>query len=871
MRCEPLSRVPATVLVAGLLVVGGLEPGPDVATATPAALRPARGGGVEVVDRALAKLSVHARMLVVGAHPDDEDNALLTWVSRGLGGDAAYLSLSRGEGGQNLIGTELGESLGVIRTGELQAAREIEGTRQYFARAFDFGYTRSLDETFERWPADVLLEDALRAARRFKPQVIVSIFPPDARAGHGQHQASAVIARETFEGAGDGSVMPDLGLPLWSPRALYRRAWRREEATAGFDLGHLDPMDGRSLGQIAAASRSQHRSQDMGRTQPLGSGSGGLVWLAGAGEGGEQAFSEIDTRLRAIAAHLPPGTARGEVEALLVRVEELAGSARDKLAPARLSESVPALADIVRELDGAIALVGEARAARAVRELLFEKRTIAARALAAAAGVVIDAVAAREVAVGGEALNVEASVWPADLSEVELDSVDLIHSLGAVEPRLSGPTETRGVLSWQLEVDVPLDARPSRPYSTWQPRDGDLYDWSAVGERVRGLPSAPPITVRFDLRIEGVEVRLDRPVVYRYGDQAFGEIRRPIRIVPRVEVELAPRLKVLPLATTDRIELELSISSNVEEPVAGVIELALSTDRWSAPERLTYSIDEPQGSVKQTVVLTPVGEPISEGFEIDGAALGEDGARWASGFSVLDYPHIGPNQIAVAAHTDVRLVDVELPTLDRVGYLRGASDRVPEMLREVGLEVELLSGADLADLELSDYDVVVVGSRAYETDAGLRESNARLLDYVRAGGTLIVQYQQYQFVRGGFAPRPLDISRPHGRVTDETSPVRVLEPEHPIFRTPNRIDSDDWAGWVQERGLYFADTWDEAYVPLLALQDPGDQPEQRGSLLIASVGEGTYVYTGLSFFRELPAGVPGAYRLFANLLALGAS
>ena len=248
----------------------------------------------------------------------------------------------------------------------------------------------------------------------------------------------------------------------------------------------------------------------------------------------------------------------------------------------------------------------------------------------------------------------------------------------------------------------------------------------------------------------------------------------------------------------------------------------------------------------------------------------EGGAVHDASYPTIEYPHIAPTAVGVDARSEVRVLDLALPEVERVGYVRGASDRVPEMLLEVGLPVELLGAESLRDRDLSVYDVVVVGSRAYEIDSALRQANQRLLDYARGGGTLIVQYQQYQFVRGGYAPYPLEISRPHGRVTDESSPVRVLVPEHPIFTEPNRIEPDDWEEWVQERGLYFAGEWDDAYTPLLALQDPDDQPEQRGSLLIAELGEGTYVYTGLSFFRELPAGVPGAFRLFANLLALGA-
>ena len=289
---HPRFILPAVLLLTAAPGSAGqpVAPSPDV-------LSPARTGGLEAVDLALAKLSTHRRLMLVGAHPDDEDNALLTWVGRGLAGEAAYLSLSRGEGGQNLIGTELGVELGIVRTGELEAARRIEGTRQYFARAYDFGYTRSIEETFGRWPREVLLEDTMRAVRRFRPQVIVAVFPGDERGGHGQHQAAGWVAREVFVAAREGREFPTLdaeGLASWAPAALYQRAWSWEQATAGFTLDALDPITGRSLRQIAAASRSQHRSQDMGREQRLGRRIGGVVWEAGAGKGRDDVFAGID-------------------------------------------------------------------------------------------------------------------------------------------------------------------------------------------------------------------------------------------------------------------------------------------------------------------------------------------------------------------------------------------------------------------------------------------------------------------------------------------------------------------------------------------------------------------------------------------------
>ena len=359
--------------------VGGV-PG---AAPSPSPLQPATTGGLATVDRALAKLSTHKRLLVIGAHPDDEDTSLLTLVARGEGGEAAYLSLSRGEGGQNLIGPELGVGLGLIRTRELLAAREIDGGRQYFTRAFDFGFTRSLDETLRLWPKDAIVEDAVRVVRRFKPQVVVSVFPGTAQAGHGQHQEAGVVAPEAYRLAGDPAAFPELlaareGLVPWKPLAFYRAAWfDRKAATMDLPLGGIDPLSGKSAYQLAMASRSMHRSQDMGRLQELGGPETRLAWVeGGAGKDGKGIFAGIDTHLAAIAAPLPEGDAKREVISHLAQAEAAALKARAALAPERLADAAPPLAEILKHLEAAQAVLkGGKGEALAVRSTSWTRRS----------------------------------------------------------------------------------------------------------------------------------------------------------------------------------------------------------------------------------------------------------------------------------------------------------------------------------------------------------------------------------------------------------------------------------------------------------------------------------------------------------------
>lgn len=867
-----LLRSLATLAIVGVSPLIAQQPVPP----RNSPFEPAGTGGVQVVDRALAKLSTHQRLMVIGAHPDDEDTTLLTLVGTGLGGEAAYLSLSRGEGGQNLIGPELGLGLGLIRTGELLAARRIEGTRQYFTRGYDFGYTRSLEETFERWPKEILLEDAVRAVRRFKPQVIVAIFPGDGQAGHGQHQAAGVIAEEVFQQSGLPDRFPALtasGLLPWQPQVLYRRVWRnREDATLEFALGRVDPLTGMSVLQLAGASRSMHRSQDMGTLQNLGQRQGGLIWVAGeAGRESDEIFGGVDTDLAALADLVPAGPQQEQIGVRLKEVAALARQSRQALSPASLADQVPALARIVAALDdlsNEVANGDDGTVSRTLADLLREKYQIASAGLAAAAGVAVDAFADQEAIVPGSSLPVTATLWNSGEQDIEVQKVEIACRQGwqSVSEGKMETEEDSGLQQWSFDVSALVGASPSVPYFLRQPLDGDLYEWKGVEKADLGEPlGKAPVVAVFDLRIAEATLRIEREVVFRYRSQTEGEVRRPLRLVPLVEVSIEPGLLLWPHTSADKRVIEVVVRSHGSEPVRGRVELRSDAD-WLAGRSQELVIKEPNGG---QVLRFSVGAPeVTHQGRVDVTAVAvlPDGQEIAASYPVVSYPHIRRMTAPREAQLEIQTLDLELPPVTRIGYIRGASDRVPEILGEIGLPVEMLDAAALGSGDLGVFDAIVVGSRAYETDPVLAEVNSRLIDYVRRGGLLVVQYQQYQYVRGNFAPIKLQINRPHGRVTDETAPVTALEPEHPLFRYPNRIAEGDWQDWVQERGLYFAAEWDPSFTPLLSLQDEGREAE-RGALLVAEVGEGLYIYTGLSFFRQLPAGVPGAIRLFVNLLS----
>jgi LmbE family N-acetylglucosaminyl deacetylase len=823
------------------------------------ALAPPTTGGLEAVDRLLRKLGAHRRVLIIGAHPDDEDTELIALVSQGMGGEAAYLSLSRGEGGQNLIGPDLGIGLGLVRSQELCAARRLDGGRQYFTRAFDFGYTRSLEETFRDWPKEVLLEDAVRIVRRFRPQILVSVFSGTPRDGHGQHQAAGVTAREAFRVAGDPAALPALaaeGLTPWQPQAMYREVYfSPQDATIVLPTGGTDPLTGRSYYQIAMASRSLHRSQDMGRLQQPGPNETRVAWLAGgAGEKATEIFSGIDTRLRAIAAEVPDAARRASMEAHLDRAETLTTAARRRLSTPDLAGTSSVLADLLGELRQARTLVRPGDGGTAM--LLDEKIALAEGALAASAAVTLDVVAEREVTAPGESLELTVSAWNAGGAPVSVEGVSLVSPDGwRVPAKAAGREVAAGALEeWKLSAGVPPAAPATVPYFLERPLRGDLYDWSVAPPAVRGEPFEPAaLSARVGLRIAGTEVWLSRDATFRFRDEAIGEIRRPVRAAPAVEVAVEPNLLVWPL------------TSNSGQPEKGRVEVE-PPPGWPAPAPLPFALSHRgERQFLEIPLSAPAGLAPGRVKAVVAAVL-DDGRRLDLGIRLIDYGYIPRTPEPRTADVAIAAADVRFPALRRIGYVRGAADRVPEALLAVGLPVEILGERDLEAGDLSRYDAILIGSRAYETDPALVRANPRLLEYARAGGLLIVQYQQYAFVRGGFAPFPLEIARPHDRVTDETAPVTILDPQSPIFTTPNRIGPADWSGWVQERGLYFAHTWAPEYTPLLAMADPGG-PELKGSLLVARLGKGHYVYTGLAFFRELPAGVPGAYRLLANLLA----
>jgi len=848
------------------------------------------GTGLVPTGLLLRQMDGVKRVLMIGAHPDDEDTSLLTSLARGWGAQTAYLSLTRGDGGQNLIGPELWEGLGVIRTGELEAARALDGGSQFFTRAFDFGYSKTADEALTLWPREQLLADAVWIVRTFRPHVIVSVWSGTPRDGHGQHQASGIIAREVFEAAGDPARFPDQlerGVEAWTPAKLYQSARRRFGGAAPRDTpdivveaGAYDPLIGRSHFQLSMESRSQHRSQGMGAPQPAGPRTTGASFVA-SHVGGEEneMFSGIDTTLVGLTAGMSDGNA-ADATAHLEAYRRSLERARDSFG-LDMSAIVPHLAEGLDHLDRALDVSdGSAE----FRSALEQKKLIATRAFMAAAGIDFQVRASDDLVVPGQIVEVQAQLWNGGSASLRRPEVQLFGGADSDWPvrEISveglagdGSVAPQTLVTWTYELPIPDDAAFSRLYFLQEDRQAAMYAWpDAPGSW--GLPRDAAIaraSLSFAPYQGGAAIaartETSRPIRYVGVDRAKGQFEKPVLIVPAVSVAVTPRGVVWPQGESDARTITVALRSLADDGSSGEVTLHAPPGWNVSPTSQHFDLTS-AGAERSVAFEIQPGASVTAGEHVFRATAEVAGHIYDEGFTLIDYEHIERSAMFADAAAGVTMVPVSVREGLRAGYIMGTGDDGPTALRQMGASVALLSEADVRDGAFSDYDVIVLGVRAYETRPDVRAANGQLLDFVRSGGTVVNQYNQYQFSNGGYAPYDLTIGRPAPRVADESAAITMLEPGAPVFTTPNRITQTDFDGWVQERGLYFASEWGDEYVPLLELNDP-DEPARHGSLLVAAVGEGVYVYTGLSFFRQWAGRVPGAYRLFANLVSLDAS
>ncbi|MGH9346243.1 MAG: PIG-L family deacetylase [Vicinamibacterales bacterium] len=855
-----------------------------IAHAPTAQVRPVYSLGTAGLMQVLERLQTTASALHTAAHPDDEDSAFIARLARGDQARVAYLSLSRGEGGQNIIGTELFEALGVIRTEELLQARRLDGGVQFFTRAIDFGFSKTSAETAKQWDERIVLGDMVRVIRMFRPLVIYSRFSGTPADGHGQHQLAGSLAPLAFKAAADPAEFPEHvqeGLRPWQARKLYRgigfRADPETPPTLHVETGIFDPVLGRYYTEIANEGRSQHKSQEMGVIETKGPQRSALIRLDAPVAKEAGLFDGLDTTVPGLAklAGLPDGALRAELQV----VADAARRALDEYEPLDPEAIVPVLAEGVRAARAARTRVRSLAAAAAARAeadfLLAFKEADFTDALVRAAMVVVDPLADQETLVPGGSLIVTARVFMPEDARVTVVGAQVKAPRGwSVEPAPpdSEPRDSdnpfarffRETPSYaaRYRVTAAADAPFTQPYYLDHPRDGDRYRWD--DDDPKGRPFAPPLlAAEITLDIGGTRLIVREPVQHRFADRVRGELRRNVEVVPPVSVGLDSRLLIVPTGDTPNEQrLVVRVTNHLPRGASGTLRLTLPPGWTSSPAEGPFNVKAKGDRMSAPFVVTAPAGRSPGAFEIKADAV-VDGKAHGTDLQEIAYPHIQTRRLYSPAKATARVLDLSVAPVS-VGYVMGSGDQGPEMIRRMGVPVTMIDDDTLATGDLSRFDTIVVGIRAAEARPAFAASHGRLLDYAERGGTLVVQYQQNEYVARNLPPYPAQLS---SRVTDETAPVTILAPDHPVFTFPNRIGPADFDGWVQERNLYAFATFDPRYTPLLETADPGEPP-QRGGQVYARVGRGHYIYTAYSWFRQLPAGVPGAYRLVANLVSL---
>jgi len=812
-----------------------------------------RPSGAVLDELALKDLATTGSVLLIAAHPDDENTALLAYLARGRHMRTAYLSLTRGEGGQNLLGPEQGDALGLIRTEELLDARRIDGAEQFFTRAIDFGFTKTAEEAMTRWGRERTLSDIVWVVRRFRPDVIILRFSGTPRDGHGQHQVSAILGKEAFSAAADPRRFPEqfrYGVEPWQAKRLMwnmfgftKEQQQENEKTPGrltVDVGAYDPLIGYSYAELAAMSRSEHKSQGMGVGQRKGSVKESLVTIAGD-RAVKDIFDDIDTSWDRVRG----GQAVGE--ALAAALHAFSPNEPEKALP-DLLRAKRALADV----QGPIA---------------ERKRADLDSAIALCAGLYADAAADEYAMPPGSKVQVTTTVVNRGLvafklTDSKLTVQDGFTGASAATKPIRGPLPSNEPAQETYAETVSGNAPYTQPYWLVKPKQGDSY--TVESQTLIGQPENPPLAVaRFTFAVDGQEVSIERAVIYRWVDHLRGQLTRPIAIVPPIAIRLSNPAIVFPDKEAKRTTVELQAAAAGSGPVALHV-----LDGWNAqPASATYQLKTKGEALPLPFTITPPQASNASEAEVS-AGFGDRSINVRT--ELIDYPHIPPQYLFPPA--TVKLVRADIRNLAKnVGYIMGAGDELPEALRQIGSRVTLLDSDDLARGDLTQYDAIVTGVRAYNTRPDLRASIDRLLEYVQGGGTLVVQYNTLDFFTSDssadrLGPWPITVS--HDRVTDEMAKVTFQHPDCPLLHAPNQITEADFGGWIQERGLYFASKWDSHYEPLFETHDPGEKP-MLGGTLYARYGRGVYIFTALSWFRQLPAGVPGAFRIFANLLSAG--
>lgn len=790
------------------------------------------------------KLNFLGTALYIAAHPDDENTRLIAYLANNVKARTGYLSLTRGDGGQNLIGPEIRELLGVIRTQELLAARSIDGGEQMFSRANDFGYSKHPNETLEIWNKEKVLSDVVWAIRTFKPDVIINRF--DHRTPgttHGHHTTSAMLSVEAFDMAGDSlSYSNQLkDTKTWQPKRLFHNtsSWfyrdkAKFEAAAKdftkFDIGVYYPLKGVSNNELASMASSQHLCQGFGRITTRGAQTEYAEFLKGDPlKDKNDIFSGINTTWNRVKGG-------GEIGDILYEVEQNF----DFVNPSKhISKLLEAYTLILKLEDNYWRKIKE----KQIKEIIE-----------ACAGLYLEASAESSSATPNSKIKVAIEVLNRSDVAMILSSISstVDHKIFAKQVAVTNNKKLNFTETISLK-----DVTYSDPY--WLRKPATLGMYTVDDQLLIGKPETPrPAAIDFNLIIEGIPITFTKNVIRRYAERDKGEIYDPFEVMPLITTKLKDKVMIFADKNHKMVSVTVKAGANF---ISGKVKLQIPEDWMLSPNEHVFNIEKKND--QQTVefaVFPPENESVGK-IKVTAVANGKE---YTKELVEINYNHI-PKQ-SVLLNSEAKVVRLNIKKVgNKIGYIKGAGDAVPENLRQIGYVVEEINPQNINADNLAKYDAIVLGIRAYNVVKALKFKQKFLLEYVEKGGNMIVQYNTNRRVDVG-APYTLNLSR--DRVTDEFAEVRILDETHPILNFPNKITQNDFKGWVQERGLYFPNNWSAEYTPILSMNDKGETAKE-GSLLIAKYGKGNYIYTGLSFFRELPAGVSGAYKLLANMLAVG--
>ncbi len=840
--------------------------------------------------QALLKLRTTAIVLFTQAHPDDEDAGLVTWVSRHEGARTGILSINRGEGGANLIGSEQYDALGILRTEEFLAACRFYGADLMFTRMADFGYSKRLDETLEHWGKENVLRDMVRAVRTYKPDIIISRFHGKARDGHGNHQAAGLLSFEAFKAAADPKMFPEDGSP-WQVKKLYLGTRGNEPSTLKINTGEYDPLLGKSYRQIASEGYGMHRSQAMGQPRIPAGDFFSTVQLAETAipkiANETSIFDGIDTTLLGLAKQYQSVIdLRPELNEAANAIE-MAISKFDAREPWAIAEE---LASGKRNIYKAIEKVNAATIDSSTKDhLLFlldnkklEFNDTMNKSLGLNLEVVVDPekpatggmgfIAPRETfAVANPSQNFAINVNIVNPSPIKLEKSETIlltpkdWQLKARAPEGQSPVSGSrlGVLYY---LKLPDNATPTKPhwFRTSELRD---HQYQLTKNEFVNLSATPAeVNGGFRYQVNSVNFVMSKPAQTAFVVRPFGEQRRLLTVAPELNVLLTPRVGVVSLSKATTTKVTVSVTSTAKSKIEGVVRLRLPQGWMATP--LAHNLNFAREGEKSDFTFTVAIPKLAANQDYKIQAVAEyNGKEYTEGYEVIAHRDLEPRHLYRNATMEMRGVDVQVAPNLHVGYVMGVGDKVPEALAQIGVKVLMLGASELATGNLDQFDAVVIGIRASAVREDLKAYNKRLLEYVERGGNLIWQYQTPEFDEAAYGPYPYKMGRNPEEVSEEDARVTMLDATNPVFNFPNKITPADFDNWVEERGSKWWGEWDARYKPLLESHDR-EQPLQKGGMMYAEYGKGTWVYAGYAFYRQLPAGVQGAYRLFANLMSL---